>query len=88
MSVWQFFQISIQTGFEPKYWSISNVKNSVYGWDVRRFPHMLFGSRSGPIWSEYVRELRDADFTETVVLAETSLQARKKVSILLSKSGY
>ena len=48
MSVWHFFQVNIQTGFERKDWSISNIKNNVYGRDVRRFlnnPGQLFSSR-------------------------------------------
>ena len=33
---------------------------------------ILVGSQLGPILSKYLRELRVADFTETVILAETS----------------
>ena len=41
---------------------------------------ILVGSQSGPILSKYLRELRVADFTETVILAETSLHFFSAIS--------
>ena len=41
---------------------------------------ILLGSQSGPILSKYLRELRVADFTETVILAEMSLHFFSAIS--------
>ena len=50
---------------------------------IPQLRRMLVGSRFRPIWSEHLREGRDADFTETAILAGTSLYFFSAISHLL-----